>query len=448
VNQHNQKSEGKAGLDSRLVAIFLLTRIMDDGRNLDALTDAEHGLSRFLKLSPLDRSMVRAILVTALRKHNQIEHALNQLMSRKPPRKARFLIHALHISAAQILFMDLPDSAAVNLGVTAIGKDERTSRFKGMANAVLRRLSREKEIVLEKVQKQSAFPKWFEKQLQSDFGKEKTRAISQAVTLKPHVDLTVKYNSEKWAEKLEGVVLTTGTVRLNNQTPVDQLEGFSEGEWWVQDAAATIPAKLFTLEKGSNILELCAAPGGKTAQLCNAGYNVSALDISSPRLARLEQNLARLKLQAKTIEADILEWEPDQLYDGVLLDAPCSSTGTIRRHPDVLWTKSDTDISELAELQFQLLKKAVAFLKPGGELIFSNCSIFKKEGENLLARASKELPELSLNKITPSEVWNMEEIVNGQGAVRTLPYHLETPDTKQQSLAGMDGFFACRFIKA
>jgi len=368
-------------------------------------------------------------------------------MDRKPPQKARFLIHALHISAAQILFMDLPDSAAVNLGVTAIGKDERTSRFKGMANAVLRRLAREKEEVVEKIQNQPAFPKWFAKSLQSDYGKEKTSAISQSVILQPHVDLTVKSNPHEWAKKLDGVVLPTGTVRLKNTTPVDQLDGYETGEWWVQDAAAAIPVKLFTLGKDSNILDLCAAPGGKTAQLSHAGLNVTALDISGSRLERLKTNMSRLKLTARTMEADILEWEPDQQYDGVLLDAPCSSTGTIRRHPDVLWTKTNDDVAQLAELQFQLLKKAVSFLKPEGQLIFSNCSIFKKEGENLLARAQKELPQLELSPVRTDEVSGFENVINGQGAIRTLPHYLETPDKETPSLTGMDGFFACRFIR-
>jgi len=448
LSQKIPLAKDKPGLEPRLAATFILTRIIDDGRNIDALTDAEHGLGRYLKLNALDRAMVRAILVTALRHRNQIDHALNLMMSRKPPKKARFLIHTLHISATQILFMDLPDSAAVNLGVTAIGNDERTSRFKGMTNAVLRRLSREKETVLKKVSSFSPFPRWFEKQLQSDYGKEKTKTISSAVTLQSHVDLTVKSNPEEWATKLDGVVLPTGTVRLKNQNPIDQLEGFVEGEWWVQDAAASIPAKLFTLETDSSVLELCAAPGGKTAQLCHSGYDVSALDISAARLERLHNNLARLMLKARTIEADILEWEPNQLYDGILLDAPCSSTGTIRRHPDILWTKSSDEIDVLAALQFNFLKHSVSFLKPGGELIFSNCSIFKKEGENLLARAGKEIPELKLQKIEPGNVWNLETLINGQGAVRTLPFHLDTPDDVAASLAGMDGFFACKFIKA
>jgi len=442
-----KSTKGKDGLEPRLAAIFLLTRVIDDGRNLDALTDAEHGLARYLKLSGRDQSMVRAILVTALRNHARIEKALSLMMTRKPPKKARFLIHALHVSAVQILFMDLPDSAAVNLGVTAIGQDARTARFKSLSNAVLRRLSREKNKILEKTEAVSAFPKWFEKKLQSDYGKEKAVAISEAITHKPHVDLTVKSDPEKWAKSLNGIVLKNGTVRLINPNPVSELEGFAQGEWWVQDVAASIPSRLFTLEKGSSVLELCAAPGGKTAQLCHAGFDVTALDISAPRLIRLQHNLERLQFSAKAVEADILEWEPSQLYDGVLLDAPCSSTGTIRRHPDVLWTKTSEDVSELAELQFQLLKKTISFTTPGGEIVFSNCSIFKEEGENLLARAQRELTEITLEKITPNEVSGLETIVNGQGAIRTLPFHMQASEGQSANLSGMDGFFACRFKK-
>jgi len=420
LTEKNMKQ--KPGLETRLVATLLLTRVMDDGRNLDALCDRQHGLDRFLKLEVRDQGLARAIAITAVRKHNQIEVILKRVMQRPPPKRARFLIHSLHVAASQILFLDAPDSAAVDLGVTAIGKDERTSRFRGMSNAVLRRIVREKDELLSKTEQTSLLPKWMEKALRKDYGKEKAAKISSFIALEPMVDLTVKTNPQEWAEKLGGFVLPTGSVRLTNSTSVTELEGYESGDWWVQDAAAALPAHLVKAEKGARVLELCAAPGGKTAQLAHKGYDVTAVDISKPRLARLQQNLDRLNLKATLVETDILEFEPEEKFDAILLDAPCSSTGTIRRHPDVK-----------------------DFLKPGGIFVFSNCSMLKEEGEDLLSKVSKQFEDLIPDAIKPDEINGLEYCINGQGALRTLPFHLAHKE--QEIYSGLDGFFACRFIK-
>ncbi len=438
-----QKSARKTGLEARLVATLLVTRIVDDKRNLDALCDASHGLKAYLQLDPRDRALARAIAVTALRHRTNIEVVLAKLLDRAPPKRARFLIHSLHVAAAQVLYLDLPDSAAVDLGVSAIGDDERTSRFRSMANAVLRRMVREKETLTE-TQIRSPFPKWFESKLRSDFGRDKSTQIAEMVLKEPLVDITVKSDPGSWAEKLGGIALPGGTVRLLTRESIQALEGYDDGEWWVQDAAAALPARLIGEGTGQKTLELCAAPGGKTAQLANAGHQVTALDISAPRLKRLGENLKRLKLAAELVEADMLEWQPDNLFDAVLLDAPCSSTGTVRRHPDVLWTKSAEDVTALANLQFELLDRARSFVKPGGVLVFSNCSLFKEEGEALLVRALKTFDDLELVPVTQDDVPDLPGSINGQGALRTLPFHLPRDPVEQ---GGLDGFFACRFRK-
>lgn len=435
----------KPGLETRLVATLLLTRVFDDGRNLDALCDRQNGLGRFLKLEPRDQGLARAIVVTCLRKRNQIEAILKRVMDRPPPKRARFLIHSLHVAASQILFLDAPESAAVDLAVTAIGDDDRTSRFRGMSNAILRRMVREKEELIEKTQNISPLPRALEKALRKDYGKNNAEQISAMVGLEPMVDLTLKSDPQAWAEKLDGFVLPTGSVRLKTSQAVTNLEGYEDGEWWVQDAAAALPAKLMKVETGAKVLELCAAPGGKTAQLASMGYEVTALDISKPRLARLENNLERLKLKATLVEADILDYEPAEKFDAVLLDAPCSSTGTIRRHPDVMWSKGPDEITALAKLQFDFLKKAKDFLKPGGILVFSNCSMMKEEGEDLLAKIKREFEDLVIDAIAKTEINGLEDCINGQGALRTLPFHLENSDTPNHG--GLDGFFASRFIK-
>ena len=448
LNQDNNsyQPEGKArtGLVARKVATHIMTRVVDDARNLDALCDEVHGLSAYRALIAKDRAMIRAILMIALRRRVQIETVLKKTMDRKPPKRARWLIHSLHIAIAQILYMDIPDSAAVNLGVTAIGEDKRTTRFKSLANAVLRRVTNEKEALLQSSDNGKIFPDWLAKQIRSDYGKAKLDDISKMLLLESQLDVSVKSNPQEWAKKLEGQLLETGTIRISNKTPVSQLEGFGEGEWWVQDAAASIPAKLLGDVSGKSVLDLCAAPGGKTAQIATAGGNVTALDISAPRLNRLQENLDRLKLKANLVEADIMEWQCPEPFDAVLLDAPCSSTGTIRRHPDIMWTKNRDDIEALAKLQFQLILKAKDFVRPGGILVFSNCSLLKSEGENLLAQVMKECDDLKLLPLDKQEFPTLGEFINGQGAIRTLPYHLPQENIGD---GGMDGFFACRFEK-
>ncbi|MEM7289136.1 MAG: transcription antitermination factor NusB [Pseudomonadota bacterium] len=438
-------SKSKPGMAPRLVATTLLTRVIDDNRNLDALCDGQHGLKEFLSLAEADRALARAIGITALRNRTRIETAIGKVVNRPPPKNARFLIHSLHVAAAQILFMNVPESAAVDLAVSAIGSDRRTSRFRGFANAVLRKLASGKTIFENDTQKVSPFPRWLEKALRKDFGADKLAKVGESVANPPLLDITVKSNPHDWAEKLGGLVLPNESVRLLSNQSVTGLNGYAAGEWWVQDAAAAIPATLVKPKTGKNVLEICAAPGGKTAQLVHAGYTVTALDISTPRLKRLEENLNRLQLEASLVEADILHWENDKKYDAVLLDAPCSSTGTMRRHPDVIWTRSSEDVSELAALQLAMVKKAAGFVKPGGQLIFSNCSILKEEGEDLVAGLVKSGFELSLVPLKKEEVFGMSDLINGQGVLRSLPYQMEISEKPEAS--GMDGFFACKFIR-
>lgn len=444
--KHNRKSSGKPGLAARLAATKLLTRVVDDGRNLDALCDASHGLTEFLALEARDRALARAIAVTALRYRRPIDQVISRVSDRRPPQKARFLIHSLHVAIAQVLFMDIEDRAAIDLAVSAIGNDDRTARFKSFANAVLRRVSREKEDLLAKtVAAAPLLPQWMEKMLRSDHGKEKMARISDMIAHEPFVDITVKTDPKHWAQKLGGFALPTGSVRLMTRDAIQQLAGYEEGEWWVQDAAASLPARLIESEQPLKVLDLCAAPGGKTAQLIHAGHEVTAVEISKPRIGRLEQNLARLGFSARIVEADIFEWECEEEFDAVLLDAPCSSTGTIRRHPDVMWAKKPEDIEALANLQLRLIRRASRWVKDNGQLVFANCSMLKQEGEALLTKIQKENGELRLDPIRPEELPQMEELINGQGAVRTLPYHFAAEPAHH---GGADGFFACRFLRS
>jgi 16S rRNA (cytosine967-C5)-methyltransferase len=257
--------------------------------------------------------------------------------------------------------------------------------------------------------------------------------------------LSVKTDAESWAERLGGRVLPTGTVRTIAQGPVPALPGFAEGDWWVQDAAASLPARLFGDVVGLRVADLCAAPGGKTAQLACAGADVTAVDRAPARLERLQQNLTRLKLAADLVCADVTAWTPERAaFDAVLLDAPCTSTGTIRRHPDVPWLKRESDIAGLARAQARLIERAVGLTRPGGTLVYCTCSLEPEENEQVVAALLAREAGLERLPIDPGEVFGRAELINAAGDLRTLPCHF--PDANSR-LAGIDGFYAARFRK-
>jgi 16S rRNA (cytosine967-C5)-methyltransferase len=430
----------RPGLAARQCATRLLGAVIEKHTSLDGLTDNSNGHPQYMALDDRDRSLVRAILGAALRNRGTIEAAIGQLIDRPLPENAVALRHLLHVAVAQILYLDLPDRAAVDLAVTAANNDPRNRRFASMVNAVLRRLSREKDNFTAGV---SNVPAWFEDSLIAAYGKDKARAILDIQTKEPPIDLTVKGNPQVWAEKLGGVALPTGSVRLATvDGALTALPGFAEGEWWVQDTAASLPAKLFGDIKGKRVADLCAAPGGKTAQLALAGANVTALDLSANRLKRLRSNLERLHLSAETVEANLSAYQPAEPFDAILLDAPCSSTGTVRRHPDVPWTKTPEDISKLAQLQAKLLDHAVTIVRPGGIVVFSNCSLDPLEGEKVANDLLAKNPAIELVPVTRDEVGGLAELITKEGFVRSTPADLfhENP-----ALSGMDGFFAARF---
>jgi len=442
--------DNRPGLPARLQAARLIGLVVDERQSLEFLTADPGGLQGYLALSPQDRSLARAIATAALRHRGAIDHVLDKLFDRPPPAKARHLLHAIHAAATQILFMNVPDSAAVDLAVTAITRDRRSARFAGLANAVLRRLAREREQLDLPMSASVTFPGWLSQRLRKDFGRENADRIAVGVLREPSIDITPspRLGSEEiaaLASELDGIILPTGSIRTIITAPVHDLPRYAEGVWWVQDAAAAIPARLLGDVRSLRVADLCAAPGGKTMQLASAGAIVTAVDQSASRLERLHANLGRTKLVAEIINAEILQWEPAQAFDAVLLDAPCSATGTIRRNPDVMWTKTPQDVSALAEVQRRLVAKALGMLKPGGVLVYSNCSMLKEEGEDIVAGLMAGSNGFAVDPIKADEVGGLAELVNGQGALRTLPFHMEALSGVPARLGGMDGFFACRF---
>ena len=437
----------KAGFEPRKISARLLGLVVDEGHSLAALCEGATGNASFRSLGTKDRAMVRAILTTSLRYRSAILAVMKKVMDRPEPKRARELSHLLHVAAAQILFMELPDSAAVNLAVAAIAENHNTQRFRGFANAVLRRIGREKEMLLgEVVPNAPVLPQWLRKQVRTDYGKQNLDMIEAMVLLEPYLDISIKADrsTQGWARKLDGVELVSGSVRLTAATPVHKLEGYQQGAWWVQNAAAAIPARLLGDVDGLEVADLCAAPGGKSAQLASAGAKITVVDNSSSRLKRLVENFQRLELEGDIVCADILEWNPGKQFDHVLLDAPCTSTGTIRRHPDVMWSKNENEVKSLGDVQRKMLQKAIELTKPGGTIIFSTCSIFKSEGEDVFAWAQKENDQVETYPIGADEVGGLAQIINGQGAVRSLLHHMALEPLR---LGGIDGFFAGRLRK-
>ena len=310
------------------------------------------------RLPERDRRLARAIASTTLRRHGEIWALLDRLIEKKPPRSRDFF-HILETAVAQILFMEVADHAAVSIAIDQVSADPKARHLKGLANAVLRRIARERDALLAYIDSARLdAPEWLWDRWCATYGEDTARSIAEAHLAEPALDITVKSDAAGWAEKLGGVVTATGSVRIADAAPIEALPGYADGAWWVQDAAAALPARLLGDVAGKRIADLCAAPGGKTAQLASAGATVTALDISANRLKRLTANLERLQLKAETVAADVFAWTPAEPFDAILLDAPCSSTGTIRRHPDIAWLKQPGDIAALSAIQARMIDSA------------------------------------------------------------------------------------------
>jgi 16S rRNA (cytosine967-C5)-methyltransferase len=437
------------GLAARRIAADILDGVLHKHRTLDEQLDGAAAHPGLKNLSDRDRALMRRLVATILRRLGTLGHVLSRLLDRGIPTDAPRAQSALLIGAAQILWMDVPDHAAVDLSVRLVQSDRRATKYAGLVNAVLRRCAREGHPLIEEVKSQTLdVPPWLLARWIAHYGESVARDIAVAIGHEPSLDLTVKSDAEQWATRLHGEILATGSVRTLLQGSVTMLPGFNEGHWWVQDAAAALPARLFGDITGKTIVDLCAAPGGKTAQLVQAGARVTAVDRSPSRMARLRDNLARLKLEAETAVADAADWlgqESQGDVDGILLDAPCTSTGTIRRHPDVGWLRQESDIAALAAQQKRLLQKAITRLKPGGMLVYCTCSLEPEEGEQAISALLATESTMRRVPIEAGEVAGLTEILTAEGDLRTLPCHLPHEDPR---LGGLDGFYAARLVKS
>ena len=420
----NEHMNGSA----RRCAVELLAEVLDRKRPFDEAVVRHAGLQA---LSERDRNFARLLVMTVLRRLGQVDALINGMLEKSLSGKSNDVMHILRLGAVQLLWLKTPAHAAVHAMVEA-ANEMGHSRMKGLVNVVLKRVATEGEAVIaaQDVAKINV-PGWLYASWSKAYGEEAARAIASLQDMVPPLDITVKQDADMWAQKLGGVVLPTGSVRVTQAGRVDLLTGYEEGAWWVQDAAAALPVLLAGDVAGKTVFDLCAAPGGKTAQLAAAGANVVAVDQSKRRLQILQANLQRLQLQAEIVESDMLKWKPSSIPDVVLLDASCSATGTLRRHPEVLWHRQPEDVAELTLLQRKMLNRASNWLEAGGKLIYCVCSLQTEEGEQQIEQFLDTHKDFSLKPVSgvPSE------FITKQGALRTLPSHFG-------DIGGLDGFYA------
>ncbi|MEZ5909260.1 MAG: RsmB/NOP family class I SAM-dependent RNA methyltransferase [Hyphomicrobiaceae bacterium] len=431
------------GLAARKLAAAAVSDVLDRHHSFDAAFQARAEALGQEALAERDRGFARLIAATVLRRHGVLAELLATYITKPLPRSRGMLDAILLTAAAQLLLLDTQPHAAISLAVTLAKSDPQARRFEGLTNAVLRRLATEGPARLAACELDwASLPGWLRARWRETYGDELARAIAAASLREAPLDLSVKADAAQWAERLGGIVLSTGTVRLAARGRIDQIDGYTEGAWWVQDAAAALPARLLGAVEGRSVLDLCAAPGGKTAQLAAAGAIVTAVDSDSGRLARVAANLTRLGLEAATVTADARTFTPgasEALYDAVLVDAPCTATGTIRRHPDIPHLKRASDIAKLATLQAEILANAARLVRQGGRLVYCTCSLEPEECEAQIAGFLAQHSNFRPVPVDGARFGIPAECLTPVGHLRTLPCHfaLDPPE-----LSGIDGFFA------
>jgi 16S rRNA (cytosine967-C5)-methyltransferase len=442
---------GSIVLSARAVAIELLEAVLKRRKPLDEALAEHPDLDRLVNR---DRQFVRALVTCTLRHLGQIDHVLAQCLEKPLPARASAIRNILRLGTAQTLFLKTPAHAAVDTMVTLAGKRGGEAGYKGLVNAVLRRITREADLFRQFAPGSGNFtgaislPDWLWQSWVKAYGVAKATQIAIAHLEEPPLDFTVRRDPDHWAKMLGGAVLPGGTVRRAAHAPdnyrpsprIEDLPGFAEGMWWVQDLGAGLPAKLLGNLTAKRALDMCAAPGGKSAQMALAGAQVTALDRSRKRLARVAENMQRLRFAVDCEVADAALWQKGKDYDVVLLDAPCTATGTIRRHPDVAWLKDQGDVAKLAASQDVLIDAAVRLVRTGGTIVYSTCSLQPEEGPERIAAALKRHPSLARVPIRAEELFGFKELVTQDGDLRSLPSHLP-------QLGGIDGFYAARLIK-
>ena len=425
------------GLDSRRSAAEALDSVLDDRRPLDRVLAASR---TWAALPARDRAFARVLVATTLRRRGQIDRVLARLLERPLEGRRRSLANVLRVGLCQLLFLGTAPHAAVDTTVR-LAAARAGGRMGRLANAVLRRVQRDGGGLLAETDPlRDNTPAWLWRGWVEAYGPGTARRIAEVHLGEPPLDLTVKDDAEAWARRLGGRLLPTGSVRRDATGGIAGLPGYDDGAWWVQDAAAALPARLLGPVSGKRAIDLCAAPGGKTAQLAAAGARVTAVEGREARSALLKANLGRLGLAAEVVTADVLRWRPPEAAPAVLLDAPCTATGTIRRRPDVPWNKSPADVQALARVQDRMLDAAAAMVAPGGTLVYAVCSLEPEEGPARVRRFLAARPDFARAPVGAALVGGLDDAVTPEGDLRTLPCHGWDP-------GGMDGFYAARLVR-
>ena len=404
------------GWQSRRAAADILMRIVHEGVDMDEALSASNF---FDDLEGPDRGFARAISSAALRAFGRIDDALETFIDRPLEKIDPPVLSLLRIGCAQLWVLNAPSYAAVDATVEAARQWRPAARGGGMVNAILRRAVREPDAYND-LPPSHIWPDWLANRFIDALGEETAQNIARVQLQEPRIDVTVKADPEAWAKKFEGTLLPSGSVRLPNGTNIVELDGYTDGEWWIQDVAATLPAKLFGDVKNLSVGDLCAAPGGKTMQLASMGASVTAIDLSEQRIEKVRENLDRTGLKARSIVADARNWHPDEAFDAILLDAPCSALGTLRRHPEGAWRRNDTGLERYSKLQLNLVDAAYDMLKSGGTMLYCVCTPMPAEGVEVV-KSAIESQNWFIDPIKPKEVPGYEHAIDKIGGLLSLP---------------------------
>ena len=412
-----------AGLGARQAALALLTEVMEEGQTMAQVLAQRDGPLK--GVAPADRARAQRLALQVVRQMEPVDKLLEPLLRKEPP---LLVMNILRLAVTE-LAAGTAAHGVVNAAVELAQRGKRTAAMAGMVNAVLRKVP----VGTALPGPPQRMPRWLRQPLVHAYGRDAVNAIEAVHASAPPLDIT-----PRGAVLPNGEHLPTGSIRLVEPGQVSALPGYETGDWWVQDAAAALAVPLLGVKPGEQVLDMCAAPGGKTLQLAAAGAVVTALDMSAPRMERVAENLARTGLSARLVVADALHWRPEALFDAVLLDAPCSATGTIRRHPELPFLKDGTEIAELVTLQRAMFDIALSMLKPGGRMVFCTCSLLPDEGELQLAGALSRHPGL---RVVRPELAGIDPAwITEAGGLRLRPdYWAER--------GGMDGFFMALVVK-
>jgi 16S rRNA (cytosine967-C5)-methyltransferase len=436
----------RQGLPARRLATELIACVLIDRKPLEHALAEAMARPDIASLAPRDRALARLLAATVLRRQGELEFVLNAFLERGPPDGGGALWPILLAGAAQLVALDMAPHAVVDLAVEQVRRDRKAHRFAKLTNAVLRRVAeRGAELLAGQDRVRLNIPDWLWQRWSAAYGEETARRIAEASLREAPLDVSVKGDAPGWAERLGGRLLPTGSIRLEAQGRIEDLPGYADGQWWVQDAGAALVVRVAGDVAGKAVADLCAAPGGKTAGLAVAGATVTSVDVSAVRLRRLAANIARLHLSADVVEADAATWSPGHTYDAVLLDAPCTATGTIRRHPDILRLKRAEDVARMAALQRDMLANAARLVRLGGVLVYSTCSLEPEEGQRQIEAFLASEPAFERLALSAPEIGADPAWITPKGEVHSLPFHLPL---EPAALSGIDGFFIARLRRS